>query len=330
MCLFPFAAPRPTKRPSRGPKKSPQVGGQPEVREVIYTHYPFMAPHPAATPINLPSNPSYMGYGFERWAEEHQPMNLTKGQWKEHAETTKLILDGVKGNSAKIDSAKETVSDEVKEAQKAAQDAHSSVRNVHAAVKNAQEAIQNNHKEIKSTQKVMDDHHSEHNKKQDDCAVEVEKIRKMLEEEAKKGEESSQKQLNMADLWSYLQWFQQSEQLRNGSSSSTQTSSTASSGSPRRRAHPERSHRRAFAEGYSMGREDNEGFRPFASGSPPWPGPSRTEFDDSRWFNPPPYREDLNMSNRGRRSQQPSTRGSHAYGGRARAPARRGHGQQLR
>ncbi|KAI1430443.1 hypothetical protein GGR50DRAFT_684891 [Xylaria sp. CBS 124048] len=99
--------------------------------------------------------------------------------------------------SAKISEAKNAITGEIREAQRAIKDVHidvvnteSRVRETRGAVDMARESIRSTHAAIKNTQDTIHDNHIELMEKQKECAAEVARVRKLLEEEARQREET--------------------------------------------------------------------------------------------------------------------------------------------
>ncbi|OTA92127.1 hypothetical protein M434DRAFT_396677 [Hypoxylon sp. CO27-5] len=233
MCLFLYPAPK-TKKSKKGKKQATtKTPGGENIQEAAMPH-----PHGYWVP-----------FAAEQRFEEYEPGYITKAQWTSHDETLKGTLGAAKENGNKIDGLKGFVSSGMTEARDAIKNTQGAIKGTHLAINDAYTAVQDVHSTLKTTYEAIKKNHSEHTNKQDGCVAEIAKVRKLLEDEAKKREEAHQKQQNIQEAWNYYQRFRQAEHYaepkssRNGfrshsSSRSSSSSSTNNDSKPRRRPNP--------------------------------------------------------------------------------------------
>ncbi|KAL7629449.1 hypothetical protein AAE478_000969 [Parahypoxylon ruwenzoriense] len=250
MCFFPYPAPKPAPK-SRRSKKARWTATRKTTRsadieeaarraadEVLNQAFPTMPLGQGANPMYYYPSRNYYGYGWEQWPGENQP-GYTQSQWASQGETLKEALDTAKLNGRKIDEAKSSVYSGIMEARDAAKLTHGAVQGTHATVKDI-------HDSLKETREAIGRNHGEYARKQDGCAAEIGKVRRLLEEEAKKRDEAHQRQQYMQEAWNYAQRLRQED--RDGepkpsrsshrSQSSGGGSSSSSNGKQRRRRRP--------------------------------------------------------------------------------------------
>ncbi|KAI1398717.1 hypothetical protein F4819DRAFT_502060 [Hypoxylon fuscum] len=214
MCLFPYPVSKSKK--SRRAKNSTKRSSGKDIQEfagqtageAFNQGYPHMS-------YSYWNYPPYM----EQRLEDEGPNYITKRQWASHEEALKGTFDAAQANGKNIDEVKAFVSGGVAEARDAAKDTQTTIKETYDAIKKS---------------------YDEHSNKQDRCAAEIDKVRKHLEDEARKREETHQKQQSMQEAWNYFQWLRQAERDAQPKSSRSSIRSEASDKSknsdrPRRR-----------------------------------------------------------------------------------------------
>ncbi|KAI1498246.1 hypothetical protein F5X99DRAFT_335784 [Biscogniauxia marginata] len=342
MCLFPFPAQPPKSKKSRktkNPASSEDIREttRKAIDEAVGQMFPTVSPYPAVTPGHM-LRQNHIGYDMDYWLEENQHAHVTRGQWNEHKETLKNAHNMIGTNGNKIDDLRDAVCGEVEVTQNAIKETHDSVKDARGAIKDTQdavkgtqdaiksthdaiigahedikstrEAIQNTHNEVKEARKTMKESHSEQVSKHADCAAEVDKVRKLLEDEAKKRDEAHLRQQTMQEAWNYVQSLRQADRDANQlSRSSSRSTSSRSGGSRRRHKAPEdpvESERRRQREREAeeslverlgrliseaeksnkdnRNREGDSRYYGYGPGSsPPWPGADGWEYRGGTW-----------------------------------------------
>ncbi|KAI0914852.1 hypothetical protein F4823DRAFT_571833 [Ustulina deusta] len=164
---------------------------------------------PMPMPMMNQHQPGYNyghGYGYEDWAAwvDNYPATISTKQWREHMQTAQNAYNSAQENEKRIGEVKSAITSDVKEAQTAIEETHASVKNTETRVKDTRDAIGMAHDSIKSThaavkeaqlaiqktQDAINDKHAEHLSKQEACAADVARVRQLLEEDAKKREET--------------------------------------------------------------------------------------------------------------------------------------------
>ncbi|CAJ2501674.1 Uu.00g045270.m01.CDS01 [Anthostomella pinea] len=258
MCLFPT-----TPKRKKAVKKCGHVKATSEqdflnvankaADEAIKRVLPTTPTFAAANPVRMVSR-DHLGYPVDFWPpEESLPANITRGQWKEHTETSKKTLAAAQESDKKTGDAREAISAEVKEAQEAIKDADTSIKVAHTSVKDTQTAVKDTHatvkevhdaikdtqKAIKVTQDAIKGNHGEHLSKQGECAASVDQVRKLLEDDARRRDEAAQKQQTIQEVLNYVQYLRQADRAAaaeprsRSSRSSSRTASMRSSESRR-------------------------------------------------------------------------------------------------
>ncbi|KAI0535768.1 hypothetical protein GGR58DRAFT_478022 [Xylaria digitata] len=214
-----------------------------------------MPPMPIPMPMMNQSQPGLnyghgYGYGYGDWSawEDNYPAMISRGQWNNHMQTAKNAYNSSQENGKSIGEVKNAITSEIKEAHKAIKETQASVNSTDSRVKDTREAIDlaqvgiNNthnavkeaHAAIQKTQGIINDKHAEHMSKQEACAADVARVRQLLEEEAKKREETRrvEEMVRYAQSQGLLQTQGQAQTDRDrdhGSSSSQSSGSTTSS-----------------------------------------------------------------------------------------------------
>ncbi|KAI2614660.1 uncharacterized protein GGS25DRAFT_60584 [Hypoxylon fragiforme] len=184
---------------------------------------------------------SYAPWSMEQWLRDNEPCNITRNQWASHHNTVKATSATVNENGQKIDAVNASVSGGIAEARNTAKHTQDAINAAIDVAKGTHMAVEDVHATVKATYDAIKKNHGEHARKQDRCAAEISKVRKMMEEEAARREEAHQKQQNMQEAWNYYQWFRQAErdaEPRKSSGSSIRTQSSSSSKPSRRRQAP--------------------------------------------------------------------------------------------
>ncbi|KAI1333360.1 hypothetical protein F5Y16DRAFT_11609 [Xylariaceae sp. FL0255] len=250
MCFFPLPGMCPkakgkksskSKRTNKKAKKESPDAGR-EATPYDYGHLP--------TPFRHGKSPQAMylpGYSWYSgdW-EDHQPVIVPCGQWKEYIETAKKTLESSQGNTGKINDAKTEITGKIKEVRGAVdqtfldvgraeievknviEGTHMSVKDTHAAVKEAQAAL-------KEAQDTLKANHAAHVDKQKEYAADVARMRKLLEEQAKKSDEAERKRAEEQRIKEAVQQaqlqFEKQMRHKRGRAPSPSTSSSSSSSS---------------------------------------------------------------------------------------------------
>ncbi|KAI1828120.1 hypothetical protein F4861DRAFT_244150 [Xylaria intraflava] len=177
-------------------------------REEVNHMFPPVSPDSMAPMAYLnqdqPGHRTY--YNYEDWAawEDNYPAMITKKQWGDYMGMASNTYSLSQDSRAKIGEAKNAITGEIKEAQKAIKDAHVDVNSMEArvretrgaidlaqaSIRNTHVAINEAHLSIKKTQDAIQDNHAEYLSKQRECAADVARVRQLLEEEAKQREET--------------------------------------------------------------------------------------------------------------------------------------------
>ncbi|KAI0600233.1 hypothetical protein F4775DRAFT_76648 [Biscogniauxia sp. FL1348] len=261
MCLFPYPAhPTNSKKGKKTKKPAKREDIQETTREVIdeAVSQIFSAGSSYATaPVRILSR-NRIGCEMDYWPEEYRHAHVTQGQWNDHKETLKKTYDMVGDNGKNIDGLRDTMGGEgevtrdaikethnsVKDTQGAVGDAQDAINSAHIDIKNSLDAITSTHHAVRDAQEMMMKAHGEQISKQADCVAEIETIRKLLEEDARKRDEAERKQQTMQEAWNYAQWLRQADRDANQFSrtrSSSRSTSSRRSESRRRYKTPEES-----------------------------------------------------------------------------------------
>ncbi|KAI0459442.1 hypothetical protein F5B21DRAFT_302239 [Xylaria acuta] len=198
-------------------------------------------------------------YGYGDWSawEDNYPAFISNKRWKDHTQTAQNAYGSAQENGKKIGEAKNAITSEIKEAQKAIKETHASVTGVVSYAEGARAAIDLAHAGIKSThvavkeghlaiQDAISNKHAEHMSKQEECAADIARVRQLLEEEARQREETRrlQEMVRYAQSQGLLQTPARDRDRRSRSSRSsspaTSTSSNGTRGNGRARADEER------------------------------------------------------------------------------------------
>ncbi|KAK5628068.1 hypothetical protein RRF57_003783 [Xylaria bambusicola] len=173
------------------------------------------------------------GYGDRSAWEDNNPGIISNKQWRDHTQASQNAHDLAQENGIKIDSAKSAIMSDLKEAQKAIRETHASVNETESHVKDTRDAINLAHVSIKEaqlailkTQGTINDNHAEQLSKQEACAADVARVRRLLEEEAKKREEAHrvEEMVRYAQSQGLLQTQAPVQQCQPSASSSPATS----------------------------------------------------------------------------------------------------------
>ncbi|RWA10887.1 hypothetical protein EKO27_g4208 [Xylaria grammica] len=212
------------------------------------------------------------GYGYcygDRLAwENNYPAMITRGQWRDHTQTTQNAYKASQENGKTISEMKSAIASDVKEVHEAIKETHASVNSTDSRVKDtrdaidlAQASINSTHTAVKEaqaaiqkTQEAIHNGNAEHMSKQEACAVDIARVRQLLEEEVKKREETRrmEEMVRYAQSQGLLQTQAQAQTDRDrghgNSSSSQSSSSTASSLGREQRERANDSEKRAAAK----------------------------------------------------------------------------------
>ncbi|KAI0972506.1 hypothetical protein F4678DRAFT_41572 [Xylaria arbuscula] len=211
-------------------------------------------PMPMPTPMMNQSQPGFVNYGYgyggygdwTAW-EDNYPAMISIKQWRDHTQAAQNAYNSAQDNGKKIGEVKNTVTGDIRETQEAINETHDSVRDAHNAVEVAHTSIKSTHAAVlavQNAQDVMNDKHAECLSKQEACAADVARVRQLLENEAKRREETRQVEhmVRYAQSQGLLQMQAQAppDQGRDHRSRSSQSSSpTISVSSGRSRADEE-------------------------------------------------------------------------------------------
>ena len=151
-----------------------------------------------AMPMMDPTQPRN-NYGYYKdWAawEDNNPAVISIKQWRDHTQAAQNACTSAQENGKTIENAKSAIKSDIKEAQKAMKEtvnsAESHVKETRDAVGLAHDCIKEAQLAIHKTQDTINDNHAEQLSKQQACAADVARVRQLLEEEAKKREETRQ------------------------------------------------------------------------------------------------------------------------------------------
>lgn len=227
MCFY-YPTPKPKKsKKSKRPTPAPSTTSIEGIRDI-----PSMLP----TGMNHPYG-VYIPYGAGQRFDEYEPSYITKAQaqWASQGETLKGTLGAVMQNGGKVDEVKACVSDGFAEARDSFKNTNNAIGGAHIAVNNVYTAVGDVHHTVKQAYDTIQKNHSEYSAKQDGCIAEIRQVRTLLEDEAKKREETRRKRESMQEAWEHFQKFQQTERDAEPKSSSSSSSSHKSSSNTRRR-----------------------------------------------------------------------------------------------
>ncbi|KAI1485468.1 hypothetical protein F5X96DRAFT_674612 [Biscogniauxia mediterranea] len=265
MCLFPYPAHPPKSKKGKKMKKlADREYIQETTRKVIdeaigqtFSEGSYYA----TAPVRMLSR-NRIGCEMDYWPEEYRHAHVTQGQWNEHKETLKKTYDMVGDDGKKMDSLRvtmvgegEVTRDAIKETYNSVKDTQGAVGDAQDAIKSTRDAIESAHTDIKNSkdaitstrdavrdaQEMIMKTHGEQISKQADCAAEVDKVRKFLEEDARKRDEAEKRQQTMQEAWNYAQWLRQADwnAIPFSRSSSRSTSSRRSESRRRRKTSEE-------------------------------------------------------------------------------------------
>ncbi|KAI1756664.1 hypothetical protein F4782DRAFT_526349 [Xylaria castorea] len=213
-------------------------------------------------PLTYQNQPGYdygYNYGYGDWPTwgDNYPAVISNKRWKDHTQTTQNAYESAQENGKKIGEVKNTITSEIKEAQKAIKETYDSVTGVVSYAEGTRAAIDLAHAGIKGThvavkeahlaiQDAISDKYAEHMGKQEECAADIAKVRRLMEEEARQREETRrlQEMVRYAQSQGLLQTPARDRDHRSRSSRSssptTSTSSNGTRGNGRTRAGEER------------------------------------------------------------------------------------------
>ncbi|KAI5927799.1 hypothetical protein F4810DRAFT_721289 [Camillea tinctor] len=259
MCLFPYPVHPPKSKKGRKTKMPVNTDDIQEITRKVIDEAMDKAfssePSYATSPMRI-SCQNRRACEMDHGLEEYRYAYLTHDEWNEHKETLKKTYDMVGDNGKKMDSLRDTMCSEgevtrdaIKETHGYIKDTQGAVCNTQDAIKVTQDAVESARKDIQNardvitgtrdavrdTQEKIMKNHGEQISKHADCVAEVDKVRKMLEEGARKRDEAEKRQQMMQKAQDYPQCICQAEQNANRSSRSRSRSTSGRSSESRRR-----------------------------------------------------------------------------------------------
>ncbi|KAI0841973.1 hypothetical protein F5Y06DRAFT_165240 [Hypoxylon sp. FL0890] len=229
MCLFLYPVPKNKKSKKVKKLATTKTASGESIQEDTYWIADEALQQGAEAAIMPRPHGYWVPFGAEQRFEEYEPGYITKAQWASHGETLKGTLTAAKETGNKIDGLKGFVSSGMVESRDAIKNTQGAIKGTHLAINDTYAAVEDVHNSLKMTYEAIKKNHSEYSNKQDECAAEIAKVRKLLEEEAKKREEAHRKQQNIEEAWNYYQRFRQAEQDAEPKSSRSSTRSHSSS-----------------------------------------------------------------------------------------------------
>ncbi|KAI0486269.1 hypothetical protein F4859DRAFT_363124 [Xylaria cf. heliscus] len=259
MCLILDVMCPKTKTKSKSSSKSSKKCQVCIARKVAREELDHMYQSPGTMPVTYQNQHGYdynygYGYGYGDWStwEENQQAFISNKKWKDHTQTAQNAYESAQENGKKIGEVKNSLTSEIKEAQKAIQDTHASVVGAISYAEGTRAAIDLAHAGIKSThvavkeaqlaiQDAISDKHAEHMSKQEECAAGIARVRQLLEEEARQREETRrvQEMVRYAQSQGLLPQTpardhdRRSRSSRSSSPATSTTTTTSSSGKTR-------------------------------------------------------------------------------------------------
>ncbi|KAI0391206.1 hypothetical protein F5Y17DRAFT_470959 [Xylariaceae sp. FL0594] len=150
------------------------------------------------------------GYDGPFW-DDMNPVTITRGQWRDHAQTVKNVYKASEENGKLIGEMKTVITSEIKEVRDAIKEARDSVQNTDSHVKEALAAI-------KETKNIVGENHTAQTNKQQEYAADIARARQLLEAEAKQHEEARRMQEMVQYAQSQGLLLQQSQSDRDSGS----------------------------------------------------------------------------------------------------------------